>query len=327
MATQQEHDSTAELGSIPSIHLDALESAEERSRLDQACRDWGFFQLLGHDINSSRRQQTFTAMSRFFQQPTTIKRGIERSADNPWGFYDQELTKNTRDWKEIFDVGPAVPDGRLAGATPQWPSLDGFREAITHHSITCEQIAQRLLAALARTLSARPAELEQAFEPAHTSFLRLNYYPPCSRPEAPAGLATASTGHLGINHHTDAGALTVLMQDAVDGLQVYKDGCWHTIEPLADALIINIGDIVQVWSNDRYHAPLHRVLANANRERFSAAYFYNPSASAVYAPLSHLGTPRYQPISWGEFRTARAAGDYANQGEEIQISHFRRTAG
>ena len=82
--------------------------------------------------------------------------------------------------------------------------------------------------------------------------------------------------------------------------------------------------MVQVWSNDRYRAPLHRVLANASRERYSLAYFYNPAASAQYAPLSGLGAARYRPISWGAFRNARAAGDYADAGEEIQIAYFRR---
>ena len=325
-ASNGNHDTAMQHQSIPTIHLDALHDAGEQSRLDAACRDWGFFQLRGHRIDSARRAQTLAAMRAFFQQPEAAKHAVLRSAENPWGYFDQELTKNTRDWKEIFDVGPPEPDGPLAGAQPQWPSLDGFRETITGHADACERIAQQLLSALARCLNADPTQLQQAFHPSHTSFLRLNYYPPCERPEAPPGLATARSGHLGINHHTDAGALTVLMQDRVNGLQVYKDGDWHLIEPHPDALIINIGDIAQVWSNDRYQAPLHRVLANTEQARFSAAFFYNPSARAVYAPLAHLGAPHYEPISWGEFRTARAAGDYANQGEEIQISHFRRAA-
>lgn len=312
--------------SIPTVDLDTLHRPEALRQLDSACQQWGFFQLRGHDIDQAQRSALLAAMRHFFEQPTNVKQAIERSADNPWGFYDRELTKNTRDWKEIFDVGPPVVDGPLAGAEPQWPSLEGFREAITQYAATCEQIAQSLLIALARCLGTEPAQLEQAFEPTHTSFLRLNYYPRCERPEAPAGLATANDGHLGINHHTDAGALTVLLQDQVNGLQVYKDNQWITIEPHPDALIINIGDIAQVWSNDRYRAPLHRVLANTVQERFSAAYFYNPSASAEYAPLAHLGAPNYRPIGWSEFRAARAAGDYESAGEEIQISHFRRAA-
>ena len=92
------------------------------------------------------------------------------------------------------------------------------------------------------------------------------------------------------------------------------------------ALIINIGDVIQVWSNDRYRAPLHRVLANTTQSRYSAPFFLNPGYDTVYAPLAGAldgARPRYRPINWGEFRAGRAAGDYADLGEEIQISDFR----
>ena len=92
------------------------------------------------------------------------------------------------------------------------------------------------------------------------------------------------------------------------------------------ALIINIGDIVQVWSNDAYRAPLHRVLANAGQRRYSAPFFLNPGYDTEYAPLPsalHDKAPRYRPINWGGFRAGRAAGDYADVGDEIQISDFR----
>jgi isopenicillin N synthase-like dioxygenase len=138
----------------------------------------------------------------------------------------------------------------------------------------------------------------------------------------------APTGYLGINHHTDAGALTLLLQDEQPGLEVFHDGAWKLVEPLPDALVVNIGDIVQVWSNDQYRAPLHRVLANADAERFSVPFFFNPAYSTVYAPLpSTVDTqrpPRYRPINWGEFRAHRAAGDYADAGEYHQISHYSR---
>jgi isopenicillin N synthase-like dioxygenase len=85
-----------------------------------------------------------------------------------------------------------------------------------------------------------------------------------------------------------------------------------------------------VWSNDRYHAALHRVLANAEHERYSAPYFFNPAPAAFYAPLPNAlragETPHYRPINWGEFRASRTAGDYADYGEEIQISHYATAA-
>ena len=93
--------------------------------------------------------------------------------------------------------------------------------------------------------------------------------------------------------------------------------------------MINLGDIVQVWSNDRYLAALHRVLANSDTPRYSAPFFFNPAYAANYAPLESVcqnQAPRYRAINWGEFRGLRAAGDYADYGEEVQISHYRTEA-
>ncbi len=117
------------------------------------------------------------------------------------------------------------------------------------------------------------------------------------------------------------------MQDAQPGLEVFRNQRWHLVEPRADALVINIGDIVQVWSNDRYRASLHRVVADESAERFSAPFFFNPAYDMNYAPLpSSIDAQhpaRYSAINWGEFREQRAAGDYADYGEEVQISDYR----
>jgi len=177
------------------------------------------------------------------------------------------------------------------------------------------------------------------FDGNHTSYLRLNYYPKCPDPSS----------HLSIHHHTDAGALTILYQDdGITSLQVWKEndnenendkqkngdggsnGKCHYIPPRKGTFVINIGDMIQVWSNDRYKAPLHRVQSNALKERYSAPFFYNPSYSSDVYPLSCSGIgigasaseSKYHTVNWGEFRAKRFAGDYADEGEEIQISHF-----
>jgi isopenicillin N synthase-like dioxygenase len=109
-------------------------------------------------------------------------------------------------------------------------------------------------------------------------------------------------------------------------LQVERNGQWNSVLADRGELIINVGDVVQVWSNDKYLAPIHRVLASSEFERFSAPFFLNPSFESYYAPLPAACTEesaRYKPINWGAFRAGRAAGDYANYGEEIQIAHFR----
>lgn len=316
-------DTPSAMNRIPLVDASALaDDTGERARLDAACRDWGFFHLTGHGIAPAVMERTLAEMRRFFALPAADKKTIERSDRNVWGYYDRELTKNVRDWKEILDIGPAETTGPLAGSRPQWPSgLPGFREAIQAFYDEATRVSGQLLGAISTNLEKPADHLDAAFAPSHTSYLRLNFYPVCEDPAAEDSPTVPESGRLGISHHTDAGALTVLLHDDRPGLQVLHDGSWRTIEPVAGALLINIGDMVQVWSNDLYRAPLHRVLAHPSQPRYSAPFFYNPSSEAMVAPLSQPA--RYRPIHWGRFRAGRAAGDYADQGEEIQIAHFR----
>jgi isopenicillin N synthase-like dioxygenase len=147
--------------------------------------------------------------------------------------------------------------------------------------------------------------------------LRLNHYPAGD----PLAAELGTVADLGIHHHTDAGALTVLLQDGVSGLQVYREGQWHDVEPTADAFTINIGDMMQVWSNDHYQAPQHRVLGMDRDERISIPFFYNPAYAAEIRPL--VEPARYKPLNWGEFRRRRADGDFAYYGTEVQIGEWR----
>jgi len=313
---------------IPVIDIAHLDNDATRAALERACREWGFFQVVRHGIDDSVIAALQQQMHLFFAQPIAAKRAISRTAANPWGFFDRELTKNTLDWKQVYDVGPAdYSNDHIGVIKPQWPrALPSFKPAVLDFYRACEQLAFRLLGAISVNLGMPADYLGRSFKVAHTSFLRLNYYPICPTPAHPEGACTPQVGHLGVNHHTDAGALTLLLQDGQPGLEVYRNGRWHLVEPRHDALVINIGDIVQVWSNDRYKASLHRVVANAQAQRFSAPFFFNPAYQSNYAPLpttvDAAHPARYRPINWGEFRRLRADGDYADQGEEIQISHY-----
>jgi isopenicillin N synthase-like dioxygenase len=311
--------------SLPVINIADLERADTRRAIETACRDWGFFQVVGHGIDEHLMAALRQQMCSFFAQPLTVKREILRTADNPWGFFDRELTKHTPDWKQVYDYGPS--DGGVIEA--QWPAaLPAFKPVIQAFYDACDALALRILRAISVNLGMSTMSLDAYFRPVHTSFLRLNYYPKCPAPARPADLSMAATGHLGVNHHTDAGAITLLLQDEQPGLEILHEGAWQLVEPRPDALVVNIGDIVQVWSNDRYVAALHRGLVNADTERFSAPFFFNPAYSVEYAPLPStvdaVHPPRYRPINWGEFRARRTAGDYANQGEYTQISHYSR---
>ena len=308
--------SAAAATSIPVIHLEH----PDRALLTYACQTWGVFQLAGHPIDTAVIKGLREASRAFFGQSSAEKQSISRTAENPWGYFDRELTKNVQDWKEIFDVGPEYGSSR-----PQWPtSPPGFRDALERYTLAVHALSLRVLGMIAECLDMPATPLVDAFG-AHTSFLRLNHYPTCPDPAAASSATVPERGRLGIGHHTDAGAITILDQADIPGLQVLHDNQWILVPPQPDTLTVNIGDVVQVWSNDRFPAPLHRVLANQSHERYSTAYFLNPPADFDYAPLLPEGSrlvPRYKAIRWSEFRERRAAGDFANEGREIQISDY-----
>ena len=327
--------------SVPVIDITPLADDSPRrsttvAQIGAACRDWGFFQIIGHDVPEDLISGIWRQTKRFFALSTDDKNSVSRTKDNARGWFNRELTKNTRDMKEVFDLGftshPELPDDDQANWTRdgfnQWPNerlCPDFQPAMREYFRACEQVSSRLLEVIGEGLGVPPTYLIRDFVGESTSFLRLNYYP--SQDPLHTEKQACATGHLGVHHHTDAGALTVLLQDQVGGLQVCLNGEWFPVDPVDDALVINIGDIVQVWSNDLYRAPVHRVLASGNRDRYSLPFFYNPSYDAEYAPLDTLtneGSPaRYRPINWGEFRLQRQQGDYANYGQENQISDYR----
>ena len=320
---------------IPVIDLDEC-SAERNSEkfnklseaIGRACRNWGFFQVVNHGIPDAALDETWLATKNFFCLPKSEKRKLNRSSDNPWGFFDHELTKNKRDKKEIFDIGPLhSADGQgsedpFSGKTP-WPKLlPEFEQSMREHFKACEKLSLFILKAICLSLGVDKDHLTDCFFPKHTSFLRLNYYP-VNDPLADLKEQDHGEAGLGVHHHTDSGALTILSQDNIGGLQVNRDGKWYPITPIDRAFVINIGDMVQVWSNGEYKAALHRVVAMDKEDRYSLPFFYNPTYNTNIFPLNTTSSMRlYKEINWGEFRRKRADGDFANLGKEVQISDY-----
>lgn len=184
----------------------------------------------------------------------------------------------------------------------------------------------------------------------HTTLFRLNYYPITTNNVTANDISDRTTSNLnerlGISRHTDAGAITLLLQDLkVSSLEVYSgtkqdegNGKWVPVTPVANAITINSGDMLQVWTNNRFKAPEHRVRAtkpDSPFPRYSIAFFLNPNYDSVVMPYpcesieklkNGFNTderPHYAPIRWGDFRSLRYLGDYADIGEEIQIEKYR----
>ncbi|KAG1702508.1 hypothetical protein DVH05_009458 [Phytophthora capsici] len=332
---------------VPVVDIEALMAFTSESEVDSAlrsvtdgalykiieevraaAREWGFFYIANHGLPEQEVETFQAAMRSFFNLPKEVKNTIRRSATNSRGYFDDELTKNKTDWKECLDFAGVNEDGsatdkfeRLGDDQNLWledKELPGFRQTMVQYYSRMEYISRRLLKVFAVALGEEPAFFDQFFQGDNSSFLRLNHYPIAPEPEKT----------MGVYRHTDAGALTVLLQDdQVSSLQAFhRDSqTWTLVPPRKGTYTINIGDMVQVWSNDKFVAPLHRVLASGGADRFSAPFFYNPSYRAQVEPIvvKEGEVANYRPLSWRQFRLARFQGDYANSGKEIQIGDFK----
>ncbi|POO03047.1 Isopenicillin N synthase [Trema orientale] len=295
-----------------------------------ACSEWGFFQVINHGVPPETRRRIESAEREFFALPPEEKRRVKRDEVRVLGYYDTEHTKNVRDWKEVFDFTVEDPtlmpasfdpdDKEVATWSNQWPqNPPKLRETCQEYAQEVQKLSIKLMELIALSLGL-PATRFNGFFKDQTSFIRLNHYPPCPIPH----LA------LGVGRHKDAGALTVLAQDDVGGLEVKRksDGEWIRVKPTPDAFIINVGDMIQVWSNERYESVEHRVMVNSERERFSVPFFLNPAHYTMIEPLEELtdeqNPAKYRAYNWGKFFATRKASNFKKLDvENIQISHFK----
>ncbi|XP_015944403.2 jasmonate-induced oxygenase 2-like [Arachis duranensis] len=333
--------STIEGQGIPVIDLSPVTSNNPSlssidalvKEIGSACKEWGFFQVTNHGVPLSLRRNLLEASKSFFAQSLQDKKKVSRDETSASGYYDTEHTKNVRDWKEVFDFLAKEPtlfpltsdehDDRILHWTnknPQYPPH--FRDILKEYIKEMEKLSYKLLELIALSLGLESKRFEEFFGFGdQTSFVRLNYYPPCPY----SHLA------LGVGPHKDSGALTILAQDDVGGLQVKRkmnDQEWINVEPIPHAYIINLADIIQVWSNGAYESVEHRVIVNSEKERFSIPYFLFPAHDTEVKPLKELihehNPPKYRPYKSGKFLLKRFEGNFQKHREEnLQIHHFK----
>eukprot|EP00550_Attheya_septentrionalis_P001772 CAMPEP_0198280288 /NCGR_PEP_ID=MMETSP1449-20131203/384_1 /TAXON_ID=420275 /ORGANISM="Attheya septentrionalis, Strain CCMP2084" /LENGTH=400 /DNA_ID=CAMNT_0043975595 /DNA_START=23 /DNA_END=1225 /DNA_ORIENTATION=+ len=341
-----------ETDGVPVIDLD--QSPEVFiPQIASACATYGFFQVINHGIDACLVDAFRRQMQLFFSLPYDTKIKCKRREDNSRGYFDDELTKQRRDWKEALDVGvPGSRDWSLDDDDERNACLDGmnqfvpvdvlpdFRPTTVSYFNACtilsDQLARYMQQGLEHTLDALKTksggdDIDVSLKKSHTSYLRMNYYPPCPpNHDDSVKEEKEEMAPLGISPHTDAGFLTVLVQDDdTHSLQVKMKGDeWVTVEPIPGALTINTGDMAMIWSNGLFKAPLHRVLTSPHQTRYSAPFFYNPgydaSISPFVPPTKDIPTfaSKYHSCVWGYFRAVRFAGDLTDLGVEIQISNF-----
>lgn len=225
-----------------------------------------------------------------------IERSPQRRGFDPIGWQALD-PQRPPDLKESFYLGnPAL------GPNP-WPDaalLPGFRSACEAYTQAMGALSRRLLVLFTRALGLAP-DFFDAFMHQPVATLRLLHYPP-----PPADAARQPPGQIGCGAHTDWGALTLLAQDDSGGLQVQPaGGHWLDVPPAPDAFVVNVGDMMQRWTNDRWPSTLHRVVhRRVGVDRHSIAYFCDLDDSARIVPLpgctSAESPARYGPITAGE---------------------------
>ena len=309
---------------VPVIDL-ASPTAVSLEALDAACRDHGFFLLEGHGLDALI-ERAWEETRRFFASEHARKLGILRAEGLPTGYYDRELTKRLRDRKEVFDLlSPQLPEAIDPNVWPDW--LPGFRDTICRYFHAMGEAAVKTVGLVMAALDLYEDAAKRVGGSPLGSLLRLNHYTLGDPAPESARAGLAPLGDLALGPHTDPGVITLLLQDATGGLQAEsREHGWIDVPPRPGAIVVNLGDSLQVCTNDRYRAAVHRVTPMTERDRYSIPFFLNPSFDAVIEPLPELceDAPRYRPFTWREFGIGRANDNYADPGEDdIQISDFR----
>ncbi len=311
---------------FPVFDLGAFEAASPAGRtllgleVDHICRDTGFLAIANHGVPQAAIDAAWNSAKAFFDLPPEEKAKVRAPyAGYPYGYLgpqSEALAKSKGedtppDLKESFNGGPlAVPEGlddpdalAFCYAATIWPEKPAsFCADWEAYYSQMERLAARIMRVFAVALSLP----ERTFEPMidrPISALRALNYPEQDVPPQP--------GQLRAGAHSDYGSLTILLPQAgSSGLQIKApDGSWREVPPVPGAFIINIGDLMALWTNDRWVSTLHRVVnpqgeaAKARRQSF--AFFHQPNwhqqIACLPTCLAPGDTPKYAPVLSGPY--------------------------
>lgn len=167
------------------------------------------------------------------------------------------------------------------------------RPAIENYVKVSREVVEELLIALAEAMSLDTHSFSRYFDSTTSEInVRINYYLSCPRPDLTMGLVP----------HTDASALTLLIQFGFDnGLQLLKDNQWITVPWPCDTLLVNVGDFIEIMSNGKLKSSWHRAMAQPDTGRFSVALFYRPPREAEIGPANDGEPIKYKKVVVGEY--------------------------
>jgi isopenicillin N synthase-like dioxygenase len=308
-------------GLVPVIDITAADAPEG---LDAACRSIGFMSIVGHGIASDVIEAMVEATDEFFALPlgeklryrppgAHIDRGYAAKGTESLA-YSLGVGDRPPDLFEAFNIGPETRPAVIRAERPEfapniWPERPArLRETLMPYFDAAGGLARRVASVMAVALGLAPAFFDDKTDHS-TDTLRVNHY------ERAPGEPEPVPGQQRMGAHTDYGILTVLYADQVPGLEVVgPDGAWHAVVPPEGALLVNLGDLLAEWTNDRWRSTLHRVVppprgADGPSVRRSMAFFHDGNYDAVIECLptccSADNPPRYARVTAGEHLMAK----------------------
>lgn len=290
--------------------------------LERAITLSGFFYVREHAISRAVLDALMVQAKAFFALPLAQRQAIAIDRNNR-GYLGQGEARmagaSRNDLKEVFFFGrdlaaddPDIVAGVPLCAVNQWPAGHaGFRHAVNAYLDAASQTGRSILRGFARLLDA-PADFFEPYYDRPMARGQLIHYP------APA--ASVPQDQFGVAPHTDFGCITLLYQHT-PGLEVRaRDGQWITVPPRPGTLVINIGDLLERWSNGSLPSTVHRVRNQTGVSRYSVAVFFDPSATAVVDPrdLGFVDTSRFEPITASAHILARSQQVFAQFDNSIR---------
>jgi isopenicillin N synthase-like dioxygenase len=318
------------------IEHDTIAAASAAGRIDEIFREIGFLLVTGHGIEAGVKQRMLEQLRLFFALPGEEKEEIAIGRSPCHRGYVGIATEtlddaNTLagDLKETIDSGrehgpdhPEVLAGTPLRGSNQLPSLPGFHAAWQEYFDQAVEAAERVQRGVAAALGL-PVDFLLDL-PGETMYhFRMIHYPPQHR-------LPPAEGQLGCGAHTDYGSVTLLTDDGVGGLQVMRrDGTWIDVEVPDDHVVVNLGDLMAIWTNDRYVSNPHRVINPPDVDRYSMPLFVTPPFHARIECLATCLAPgeaaRYEPMVAGPYLLSRFDNTHSYRNDILE-EHNRAVA-
>ncbi len=308
---------------VPVIDVEPLvkrgtQAATVAEQMGRACREVGFFYVVGHGVPESLCSRLEQCSRQFFAQETAEKMRIRMAlGGRAWRGYfpvGEELTSGKPDWKEGVYLGAELPDDHLLvqAGTPLhgrnlFPDVPGFRETVLEYLDALTQLGHRLMAGIGLSLGLDEDYFARRYTGDPLILFRIFHYP------RQAALQPSDEPRWGVGEHTDYGLLTILKQDEVGGLQVKTKTGWIDAPPIPGSFVCNLGDMLDRLTRGLYRSTPHRVVNSADRNRLSFPFFFDPNFFAEVRPIEGLEShPYYDDRSdrWDQASVHEFQGTY-----------------